>query len=110
MVMTMSRMELKKSRKNRKNRSRIKITFFVFIIVMLFVGLLTTDYVHRTMLALNDEKRVIGYIWCGHSHTIQIMGNQIVVEQETIASIINDCILWLLEARDSCFSMLTYLL
>jgi len=51
----------------------------MFILVMMFVGIITTDYVLRIMLALNDEKRVMGYILRGNTHKVQLMGSEIII-------------------------------
>ncbi|MBN4062928.1 MAG: hypothetical protein COA82_01345 [Alkaliphilus sp.] len=100
----MSRMARKKNRKNRSKRRRAKSALFIFILVMMFVGIMTTDYVLRTMLALNDEKRVVGYIWSEEAHVVQFMGSKIIIEQDVFLSRLNDMVLWVSESLGPIFT------
>lgn len=76
----------------------------MFILVMMFVGIITTDYVLRIMLALNDEKRVMGYILRGNTHKVQLMGSEIIIEQDVFLSRLNDMVLWVSESLSPSFT------
>ncbi|MGV8145670.1 MAG: hypothetical protein ACLKAK_05220 [Alkaliphilus sp.] len=100
----MSRMEMKK---NRKRSSRMKTGLFVFIILTFLVAIMTTDYVLRTMLALDGEKRVFSYMRSANSHVVQFMGSEIIIEQNLFLEKLNDMILWVLELLESAFTKIS---